>query len=127
MAFNGKEFKGPNGVNVAEILRVADAIERSETFTMKLEYHPCGTPACILGHTLPNVSGWKDELYDQAGELLGLPDERQYMELFQPRTEVANWSSRPYSDSYITNAHAAACLRKLAETGVVDWAGTKPA
>jgi len=132
MAFDGKEFRGPGGVNVAECLRVAELVEKSATFDMRREFHACGTPACILGHTMPEAAEQFGkaytgvDFYAQAGAKLGL-GERSYMRLFQPTLrEVANWGAYEGEPAFITNAHAAACLRKLAETGEVDWLGTKP-
>ena len=117
MAFEGADFKGPNGVNVAEILRVADAVERSTTFEMADTYHDdCGTPACIYGHLVPyneDRHGWV------AGtERLGIT-EWQGQQLFSCLGTSVNLSD-------VTPQWAAACLRKLAVTGVVDWIGTKP-
>lgn len=140
MAFDSGDFKGPGGVNVAECLRVADAVERSTTFGM-LYVHVCGTPQCIAGHALTaerllqyyhqsSSAGHNDHypLMAEAAVALGLDaHESAWASLFKPRNSAAHFDSRPGEDGYISAAHAAAVLRKLAATGEVDWLGTKPA
>lgn len=119
MAYDGKEFR-PNGVNVAEILRVADLVERSATFDMAHHFHQCGTPACIAGHVLIS-HGYSFGSTHMAAGILGLNDEQRTRLML-----VIGDDLKRLGYSQITNAHAAACLRKLAATGVVDWLGTKP-
>lgn len=138
MAYDAEDFKGPNGVNVGEILRVADLVERSATFEMETVYHDCGSPSCIIGHTLTDAerqlhhTGPDDpsEAYEEidiAQARLGLSDDAAD-ELFMPEHRGrADYFALPLESGWITNAHAAACLRKLAATGEVDWLGTKPA
>jgi hypothetical protein len=135
MTFDGKEFNGPGGVNVANLLALADVVEKSATFNME-RVHECGTPACIAGHGLAlfgsklRGEGWGlSQASDDFLQLkLGLSQD-QTSDLFEPEVEdhgVSFWASVGEFE-HITNAHAAACLRKLAATGVVDWIGTKPA
>jgi hypothetical protein len=135
MAYDAENFVGPNGVNVAEILRVADLVEKSATFSMADIHHNCGTPACIYGHLVEmhqhkidrEVSGFApSKAWERGCEILGIAHDLG-CELFEPRQcAVAHWMAEPRTSSFITNAHAAACLRNLAATGVVDWLGTKP-
>lgn len=134
MAFDAEEFKGPGGVNVANLLALADVVDKSPTFSMG-RVHECGTPACIAGHGLAlfgcklRGEGWglsaTDDLTLQA--MLGL-SEIQTSELFEPQLEDhgVEFDAGPGSFEYITSNHAAACLRHLAATGEVDWLGTKP-
>lgn len=124
MAYDGKEFHGPNGVNVAEILRVADLVERSATFDMVRAFHPCGSPACIIGHVLA-VDDERNA--DHAALALGLyPEGAQARTLFMPEGRF-HYRSGPGEFGHITNEHAALCLRNLAATGLVDWQATNPA
>lgn len=112
--YDGDGFR-PNGLNVAEILRVADAVERSGTYDQTFCHHACGTPACIAGHV---VGHGHQPTWDAARDILGLTDKQAYP-LFAA-CPLGFFSEAP------TNAHAAACLRHLAKTGEVDWAATKP-
>lgn len=116
MAYDAQEFKGPGGVNVAECLRIADLVECSSTFTMNFTHHDCGTPACIYGHIVPadqDEPGW-----GKGAHALGI-SLAQAEELFCILSGGVGFNE-------VTPAHAAACLRKLAATGEVDWLGTKP-
>lgn len=83
--------------------------------------HNCGTVACIAGwacalgnihSTFRAAAEWLDISYHEAGS-----------ELFFPGDEsgiiVYDWSE-------ITPAHAAAVLRRLVETGKVEWAAVLP-
>lgn len=129
MAFDSSTMKGPGGVNVAECLRVADAVERSPAFDMTVEFHPCGTAACIFGHVVGSRTLWEADgdgtLYRLGEVALGIRHDAA-MALFQPVLEEAYFRAEPGARGHITNAHAAACLRNLAATGEVDWLGTKP-
>lgn len=136
-------------MNKERILQLADAIEREGAlpepdlgFNMNyfmseiikadadewgpirgdFAYRPCGTVGCIAGHTahLAGITGG----FWAAAEWLGL----SYVgsdgaELFFPGgvsgIRVFRWSD-------ITPAHAAAVLRRLAETGKVEWAAVLP-
>lgn len=140
MALDGFEFRGPNGVNVAECLRVADLVEQSETFNMGDWGHECGTPACIAGHivsteTLARVLGARKAynrhasgptcstlvvalscLKSEAAAVLGI-GESAADALFVPPMRIQDSADGVW---------AAACLRNLAATGNVDWEGTRP-
>ena len=79
----------------------------------------CGTTCCIGGAAeiffgLPTNAPW--EVLDEA---LGL-DEETTNDLFFPYEVGDRWSA-------ITPAWAARCIRKLIETGEVDWVGTQAA
>jgi hypothetical protein len=134
MAYDGREFRGPNDVNVAEILRVADLISASPSFNMSRWVHDCGTPACIAGHLVgtrvrkrvallqaEDDAAGIEYMIAKAAPLLAISEEVA-RHLFMPWTLFRSLSSPEISAEW-----AAACLRKLAETGEVDWLGTKPA
>lgn len=130
MAFDADNFKGPNGVNVAEILRVADDVEKSATFSMHVVVHDCGSAGCIMGHVLSqrqrfNLITRLTDCDTTARRKLKISD-AQARQLFYPREEGAHYQFTGDPADHITSAHAAACLRKLAATGKVDWIGTKP-
>ena len=83
---------------------------------------PCGTVGCIAGHALrlAGINGG----FTAAAEWLGL----SYIggegeELFFPGDvsgiNISRWDE-------ITPAHAAAVLRRLVETGKVEWAAVLP-
>ena len=134
MAYDSADFKGPNGVNVAEILRVADAVERSASFDMSDWALPCGTPSCIAGHLVGdaviavvnsmdrnNDNARIDYMLGVAAPMLGIKKEAARV-LFMPWCKHGNICSLNIQSDW-----ASACLRNLAETGEVDWLGTKPA
>lgn len=112
-------------MNKDRVLALADFVEQSETFDMRFPFHDCGTPACLLGHAkaLARVRGWR--FAEPGGILLGL-NSQQIDRLYSPMTGRYHFHSEPHQDSFITQAHAVACLRNLAETGEVDWKGTAP-
>lgn len=107
-------------MNTERILHIADLIEKLEPqqFDMNEWANSCGTVACIAGWTyltyadevIPGSAG------TVAAEILGL-DEEVANSLFVPTDE--DGLDAMYED--ITPAHAAQTLRKLAETGEVDW------
>lgn len=130
-------------MNKERILQLADAIEREGArpepelgFNMNyfrvernesclfedFAERPCGTVACIAGHAL-RLAGI-DGTFIAAAKWLGL----SYIgsegeELFYPGN-VSGICVFWWSD--ITPAHAAAVLRRLAETGKVEWAAVLP-
>ena len=106
------------------VLALADFVEQSQTFDMRFPFHECGTPACLLGHAkaLARVRGWR--FGAPGGTLLGL-DYSQIDKLYSPMGRF-HFHSEPHQDSFITQPHAVACLRNLAETSEVDWEGTAP-
>lgn len=134
MAYDTSDFKGPGGVNVAVILALAEQVERSATLDMSEAIHPCGSAACIAGHAMTTKEarvaiehglhlGMRELIAARLG--ITLP---QSQELFNPAIPGGvHWMAPPDTSRFISAAHAAACLRKLAATGVVDWPGTKPA
>ncbi|MCK9361772.1 hypothetical protein M0Q28_06150 [Patescibacteria group bacterium] len=83
--------------------------------------HDCGTVACIAGTAvaLGKLSG----TFGAAAEWLDIPYDKVGQELFYPGDasgiRVRDWA-------LITPAHAAAVLRRLAETGRVDWTAVLP-
>lgn len=131
MAYDAGNFKGPGGVNVAEVLRAADLVESvpPEEFDMA---NYCGTACCIAGHVLRDSAVPADKIAGKwdvaAAAILGLSED-QRLNLFAPAGVVhtVDCFAKRGEPGFITNAHAAACLRKLAATGEVDWLGTKPA
>lgn len=130
-----------NGLNVENILKVADAIEAAAKpdatpamgFNMNLwcdavenaedpmyadlTGHGCGTVGCIGGWT-QTLLGRPDDNEELTGDLLGL-DYVAAARLFYP-IQIARWED-------ITPARAVAVLRHLAATGVVDWNVRAPA
>lgn len=116
-------------LQVDRIRHLADVIEAqphtelndSTGFNMSDWTHNCGTPSCICGwaNHLRNESEGRTVMLAsprEAGRWLGFDDDddRRYV-LFKPSTiDPDNWNA-------ITPAHAAAVLRHLADTGVVDW------
>lgn len=132
-------------MNKANILRVADAIEKGELvkrgigFNMEEfisgagiqsdpptdHFRKCSTVACIAGwaysisHPRRNIRSLAGTttISEGAAHWLGLDDDTA-MDLFVP-TEI-------YDFATITPAHAVAVLRHLAETGEVDWSVGAP-
>lgn len=127
----GPEVGTLKGLKIAKILRVADAVEKSAMFTMEQYVHDCGTAACIAGHSVSSrtraraSNGPATNLEKEARIALGLDDVRAW-ELFHPNHSYADWWVSEGMTGWISPPHAAACLRKLAATGEVDWLGTKP-
>jgi hypothetical protein len=87
-------------------------------FNMNREAHICGTPSCILGWAAweqrgrpDRVEKNTDRLYTDAQEYLGL-DDGSIGRLCYPDEVI-------YGE--VTPAMAGETLRKLAETGEVDW------
>ena len=118
-------------MNKANILRIADAIEKHEIedlgFHMAafhitgiyadLSGHGCKTTACIAGWTLSLLKPkWEDlnahDIEQGARSILGL-DQEQAEDLFY----LPDYMSR----NSVTAKQAARTLRHLAETGEVDW------
>lgn len=129
-------------MNKERILQLADAIEREGALSEpKLGFNMlylldgaddylikdfakrlCGTVGCIAGHAL-HLAGINGD-FTAAAEWLGL----SYIggegeELFFPGDvsgiNISRWDE-------ITPAHAAAVLRRLVETGKVEWAAVLP-
>lgn len=115
-------------MNVENILKVADAIERHSIpdlgFNMRTfgapandDYrdfsgHNCGTVACIVGWTLrvlPAFRAWFNE--DAVAHPFGI-SQSDWVELTLPDG---------YRFSEATSSQAVAVLRHLAATGKVDW------
>lgn len=125
-------------MNKERILQLADAIEREgaraepdlgfnmnylwASYSNDFAKRPCGTVGCIAGHAL-HLAGINGD-FTAAAEWLGL----SYIggeggELFFPGDvsgiNISRWDE-------ITPAHAAAVLRRLVETGKVEWAAVLP-
>ena len=114
-------------MNVENILKVADAIEKhaipglgfnmAELKTSMLNTHPdmseqphCGSVACVAGWT--NILFGTPEGDRESAQLhLGLDDEQEY-ELFLPTG---------YWNNIYTAQEAVDALRHLASTGNVEW------
>ena len=106
----------------------------------------CGTPGCIAGHILAaagkldagspveDMDRQRDaHLCELARDAAGLPRraEDHHMvdaidDLFGPCGPRFRYDYRAQQDEpgYITKEHAARCLRKFIDTGIVDWNGT---
>ena len=123
-------------MNTALMLDVADHIEHLEwgerpgCFKMRNYTHgnerSCRTPACIagwtiaLGHDNP-ADVWGEKIFDVARELLGISFS-EGVQLFMPMGTVASYIiTDRESRAHISLARAAAVLRHLAYTGIVDW------
>lgn len=110
-------------MNVERILALADLIEKQphaghsdeSGFRMSRFTHLCGTPACIAGW-----AEWSRDGENSDKPWVTFRSGMNYLEitvaqasaLFEPTHMV--WPD-------ITPAQAATTLRKLAETGKVDW------
>ncbi len=124
-------------MNTALMIDVANHIEHLEwgerpgCFGMRLFTHQglgghCGTPACIagwtvaIGHDNP-TSVQNNDAFDEARALLGLTL-TEGVSLFMPSKSVAcYYTTDPESQKHISPARAAAVLRHLAYTGIIDW------
>lgn len=125
-------------MNKERILQLADAIEREgaraepdlgfnmnylwASYSNDFAKRPCGTVGCIAGHAL-HLAGINGD-FTTAAEWLGLSYiENEERELFFPGDvsgiNIFRWDE-------ITPAHAAAVLRRLVETGKVEWAAVLP-
>ena len=80
--------------------------------------HPCGTPACIMGHAL------QIKRYHSLVDFLGV-SKRQHKCIVCPSYDYANLDAKPGEEGYITKFHALRMLKKLLKTGEIDWKGTK--
>ena len=96
-----------------------------DAFSMAQFYYECGTPACI--------AGWADFLWsadhtddfhtgERARDILGLEEDLSH-ELFEPAFVYGevDIGAFDYEKEFISPERAAAVLRNLANTGVVDW------
>ena len=94
---------------------------RTRYFCMNYDRYKCGSPACIYGYAclLAGEKINKENDIIHLNRLFDLGDEGQAEEIY---IAVKNHISL----DEITPEWAAAMLRKLVETGNVDWAGTKP-
>ena len=107
-------------MNKANILLVAEAVERSNSYSQEIERNPCGGPGCVIGHArdlmreeiVAPEKSWAELL-----EWLGITDE-QGMAIYDPCPYYPFRYGGPP-----TKEQAAAMLRRLAETGEVDWHG----
>jgi hypothetical protein len=111
-------------VIIERILHIADLIEKLEPqqFDMN-EYiteNECGTVACIAGWTYLTYGEASNigDPHESAAIHLAL-DTPSGQSLFIPTSNDGLPRSTNYAN--ITPAHAAQTLRKLAETGKVDW------
>jgi hypothetical protein len=83
--------------------------------------HDCGTVACIAGTAV--TLGKLDGRFLAAADWLDIPYDKVGQELFFPGDASG---IRVHDWTLITPSHAAAVLRRLAETGRVDWAAVLP-
>lgn len=91
-----------------------------------IEETPCGTTCCIGGAAI-QFFGDSDTSFpdDHAQALLGLDSDVADMLFYGGMTWDGRGEAVPLED--ITPAWAARCIRKLMETGEVDWVGTQAA
>lgn len=115
-------------MNKTRILALADLIEKQphvelnsdSGFNMREYHHRCGTPSCI--------AGWVNEMSKETN--CGGPEHSaaKYLELdwvtadrlFEP-SHLSGYHGGVFGWRDITPQQAATTLRKLAETGEVDW------
>ena len=135
-------------MNRENVLRLADAIETSDDFTMNVYWHmwplgdsDCGTPACLAGHAAAlyhrDHGGYVDSrpcatthlgvhhfsTERTAAVFLGIDGNRELQgELFRPERDDARHFAAADAPDGITGSRAAAVLRHFAATGEVDWA-----
>ena len=116
-------------------------------FTMETVRYKCGAPGCLAGWVVARAyaRGMTDQdpkawvcgdrsLADEAAELIGIGPMKM-KQLFFPCAEFdeqGQWEGfdcnavGPEDPCFISPEHAADCIENLAETGDVDWEGTKP-
>jgi len=117
------------------ILRLADMIEKSETYDQRKwtcpgnAKEPCDTPACIAGHACVltgakslSCDSWEFDghIYETpvlAQAWMGLSDD-EADELFTPSPRLVNGPDAPCTP---TPELAAKVLRNFVETGDVNW------
>ncbi|MCI0562017.1 MAG: hypothetical protein MN733_26315, partial [Nitrososphaera sp.] len=113
------------------LLRLADRVQRSETFDMRHFFNECRTPACIAGHALVQKEEEKEiystypprfirDSFTEAMEYLMLTFS-QANTLFIPNFDCANLTERPGYPGYISATRAARVLRHFALTDAIDW------
>jgi hypothetical protein len=119
---------GVIAVNKERILALADLIEQqphadkeaSEGFTMSSITHDCGTPACIAGWAAWEAVGRKNgDLYDFDLDIEGKA--RDFLGISPTKADALFYPYEFKAYGEITPSEAAATLRRLAETGQVDW------
>ena len=137
------------GFDKTRVLALADRISKigNAAFNMRRCFHACGTPACLAGHTAAMAGFTEREILAKspcdtlvvAREHL-MMDQRIAVNLFTPAAPdpilspgmceplpgvgVFDYRAKPKTPGRITRNHAVRCLRKLVETGGVDWEGT---
>ena len=112
-------------MNKENVLLTAEAVEKSKTFNMNVPWHPNGSCGCIAGHILGAREfywSWLD-IRKEAAKRIGISMDIA-QELFAPFNEW-RYTSTPGTEGFIDKQHAARCLRKFAETEIVDYPGTK--
>ena len=124
--------KQPRRLIQERLRKLADLVEKSKTFDQAVVFHACGTPADVAGHVvawlLPKVSaqcagriGTSEYVIHHAQKLLELSD-KQAEALFDGHPYL---DDDPRGTSPATSEEAAAVLRRLADTGEVDWRGVR--
>ena len=122
-------------MNKEKIVKLADFIEKSDSFSMHQAYwHPsnrdhykgdikntkAGCPACILGH-LRVMEGYSpDDEGLTATQLLKISGETSHG-MVTPTSAVADYAAFPRDSNYITKTMACSMLRNFVKTGEVEW------
>jgi hypothetical protein len=108
--------------------RVADQIEKSETFSMAQQFHADGQPSCIAGHILADAGDTTRHIQPDIGmEDIGKLQRRlgidfiTAMMLCMPLRRDAHVHSLPGSPGYISKERAAAQLRRVGDGEYPDW------
>ena len=109
-------------MHTANLRKLIQTIEQSESFDMQYYFHSCGTPACIAGHAAMHARliakpRWFSATED-ACAWLDLTDDVAD-DLFLP---LLHELGLKFSD--ITKEQAVACLKHLELTGNVVWETT---
>ena len=97
-------------MNREHVLLVASDVENSKTYDHRLFWHTNGTPGCLAGHAAVRAKG--------TGHISYVADDiaKRYMQLTEPQSHFLF-----YGGFEASNRKAAATLRHLAATNVVDW------
>lgn len=123
------------------VLLVADLLRKGEAGSFAMHsiskrYKGCETPQCIMGWTLwaKHLEHGDDyeELTEDVNSIVTCEeyleiDESASQKLFFPDADTCWYAAGRRQHGFIGKKHALRCLGKLAETGEVDWEGTRGA
>lgn len=106
--------------------RVADNIERSDSFDMGQMFHPDGRPSCIAGHVLDEANTETRNRQPVIGDIQKLQDRLGIdfvtaMMLCQPMNAGAHIFAEPGTPDHISKEKAAAQLRRVGDGKKPAW------